>query len=180
MEEMFWKFPHIGEQTFKILSNKNLEKCKIVCRSWYHFIKNDKFCEQRVHYENIQKKKGKFGKTQLHRKAKDGQLSECRLIIDHVENKNPVDYKGHTPLHLAATQGHLDVCKLIVEKITNKNPREKNGVTPLHLAAFVGHLDVCKLIIEKIAAKNPKDKDGWTPLHIAAQNSHLDILQTHH
>ena len=102
MEEILWRFPHIGEQTFKKLSNENLVKCKTVGRTWYHFIDNEKFYKQRVRYENHQKDVDKIGKTPLHKEARDGQLSECKLIIDHVENKNPADNIGGTPLHEAA------------------------------------------------------------------------------
>ena len=89
MEEIVLRFPHIGERTFKKLSNKNLAKCKTVSRTLYHFITNEKFYKQRVHYENLQKVVDRRGKTPLHKLARDGQFSECKLIIDHVENKNP-------------------------------------------------------------------------------------------
>ena len=63
-----------------------------VNRTWYHFITNEKFYKQRVHYENLQKKNVDFnGQTPLHKAAKDGQLSECKVIIDNVENKSPAD-----------------------------------------------------------------------------------------
>ena len=38
------------------MSNKNLVKCKIVSKSWNHFIINQKFYQQRVRYEELQKK----------------------------------------------------------------------------------------------------------------------------
>ena len=56
IEEILWRFPHIGEKIFKNLSNKNLVKCKIVSKSWNHFIINQKFYQQRVRYEELQKK----------------------------------------------------------------------------------------------------------------------------
>ena len=46
MEEVLWRFPHIGEQTFKKLSNINLAKWKTVSKTWYHFITNEKFYKQ--------------------------------------------------------------------------------------------------------------------------------------
>ena len=113
MNEVLWRFPHIGEHIFKKLRNKDLVKCKNVSRSWYNFITNEKFHELRVHYENIQKIKNHDGETQLHQKARNGQISGFKLIIDHVENKNPTDKKGDTPLHWAAKNGHLHICKLI-------------------------------------------------------------------
>ena len=41
MEEMLWIFPHIGEQIFNSLSNKNIAKCKEVSKTWNHFIAED-------------------------------------------------------------------------------------------------------------------------------------------
>ena len=89
MEDMLWKFPHIGQNIFKKLSNKNLAKCRAVTRTWEHFINNEKFYQQRVHFEMRQKEKDDNGLTPLHEAAESGQLSECKSIIDHVENKNP-------------------------------------------------------------------------------------------
>ena len=121
MEDMLWKFPHVGEQIFKKLSNKNLAKCKKVARTWDHFIINDKFYKLKVKYETMQKNKNEYGETPLHEAAESGQLSECKLIIDHVENKNPKAKYGWTPLDLAAGNGHLSVCQLIIENVGNKN-----------------------------------------------------------
>jgi len=56
MEEILWRFPHIGKKIFKNLSNKNLVKCKMVSKSWNDFIINQKFYQQRVHYEKLREK----------------------------------------------------------------------------------------------------------------------------
>ena len=161
MEEVFLRFPHLGKQIFKILSNKNLTKCKRVGKSWNHFIVNDKFCKHRVFYENLQKNRDKDGNTPLHKAAIDGDLKECKLIINHIEHKNPSNkfgYPGITPLHYAAKNGHFDVCKLIIERIKEKNPADVHGWTPLHYAASSGFLDIFKLIIEAVEEKNPANE----------------------
>ena len=41
MEDMLWRFPHVGEQVFKKLSNKSLIKCMKIARTWENFIKNE-------------------------------------------------------------------------------------------------------------------------------------------
>ena len=66
MEDMLWKFPHVGENIFKKLSNKKLAKCKEVARTWEYFITHEKFYKQRVKYEIIQKEKDDIGMTPLH------------------------------------------------------------------------------------------------------------------
>ena len=89
MEDMLWKFPHVGEGIFKRLSNKNMVKCKKVCRNWEYFITNKRFHKQRVVFEMRQKKVDKYGWTPLHTAARAGELSECKQIMKYVENKNP-------------------------------------------------------------------------------------------
>ena len=110
MEGIFLRFSHIGEQVFNRLSNHSLAKCKTVSKTWCDFIIHEKFYKQRVTYEMIQKYKDKDGETQLHQKARNGQISGFKLIIDHVENKNPADKRGRTPLHFSAQNGHFNVC----------------------------------------------------------------------
>ena len=135
MEDMLWKFPHVGQQIFKKLSNKNLTKSKEVARTWEHFIINERFYKQKVHYET--KQKDWLGMTPLHKAAMEGNHKECKLIMDNVEDKNPKDDFGWTPLHLAAGMGHLSVCKLIVNNIEDKNPKHYYGQTPLKMAIFL-------------------------------------------
>ena len=62
MDEMFWKFSHIGENIFKKLSNEGLVKCKMITRSSELFINKERFYKQRVKYEMIQKKQTKTEK----------------------------------------------------------------------------------------------------------------------
>ena len=38
MEEVFLRFPHLGESIFQNLDNENLSKCLEVGRSWKSFI----------------------------------------------------------------------------------------------------------------------------------------------
>ena len=139
MEEVILRFPLLGEKIFKILSNKSIIQSKMVSRSWNLFITNEKFYKQLIIYENLQKDLDENGYTPLHLAAENGNLEKCKLIVEHVENKNPrtnMDM-GWTPLHLAVRNGHFDVCKLIIERVKDKNPAIKDGWTPLHDAG--GH-----------------------------------------
>ena len=78
--------------------------------------------------------------------AGSGWFSLCQDIIDHLEDKNPLN----GALHSAAEKGHLEICKLIAENVDFKNPSDLRGNTPLHLAATKGHLEVCKFLIESV------------------------------
>ena len=188
MEDMLWKFPHIGKQVFKKLWNKSLAKSKKVSKSWELFITNEKFYKQRVHYETKQKTEGTYGETPLHEAARDGLLSECKLIIGHVEDKNPKNDNGMTPLHWAVWEGHFSICQLIVENVQDKNPANRFDITPLHNAALKGHFKVFQLIFDKVEEKNPKSLVSccWdlyghdkfiTPFHYAAGKGHFEICK---
>ena len=74
IEQIFWRFPHIGEKIFKNLSYKNLVNCKAVSKSWYHYIIKQKFylLQCPLHYANLQKNKDKYGRTPLHEAAING------------------------------------------------------------------------------------------------------------
>ena len=177
MEDMFWKFPHLGQQIIKKLSNKNIAKGKKVARSWERFIINEKFYKQKVRYEIKQKKRDHFGWTPLHEAAWYGNLQECKLIIDNVEDKNPLDNDGDTPLFSALVGGHLSVFQLIFNNVEDKNPMINDGRTLLHHAASKGHFEIFKLIFEEIEDKNPLDDFKNTPLHWAAKMGHLEICK---
>ena len=180
MEDMLWKFPHVGQQIFKKLSNKNLAKSKKLAKSWKNFITNEKFYKEKVYFETRQKERDEYGgMSPLEKAAWDGNLQEYRLFIKYVEDKNPKINFGRTPLHYAARKGHLFICKLIIDNVEDKNPKDTSGETPLHEAAYEGHFDVVKLIIDEnnVEDKNPKDVNGTTPLHEAAYEGHYDVFK---
>ena len=178
MEDMLCKFPHLGQQIFKKLSNKSLAICKKVTRSWEYFIINEKFYKQKVYYTIKQKERDSKGRTPLHIAAEEGKVSECKLIIENVEDKHPKDHSGRTPLYLAARKGHLSVCQLIVNNVKDKNSKINNGgCMPLHVAAYYGHFEVFKLIFEKVEDTNPLDSLKDTLLHRAAGKGQLEICK---
>jgi len=114
--------------------------------------------------------------TPLHRAARGGWLDICRLIIDMVDNKNPVKskengspYPSCTPLHVAAEFGHIEVCQLIIDKVQDQsrlNLKDFLGETPLHKAIEKGNYEIFRLIFYHVKEKNPSDNSGVTPLHL--------------
>ena len=48
--------------------------------------------------------------TPFHKASEDCDLPKCKLIIDHVEDKNPAsaNLSKDTPLHKASANDHLD------------------------------------------------------------------------
>ena len=54
-----------------------------------------------------------FGGSPLHVAATYGHLEVCKLILQHVQNKNPAASNGWTPLHSAAQMGPVSEHLLI-------------------------------------------------------------------
>ena len=50
--------------------------------------------------------------TTLHITTRWGHLGDCRLIIEEIEDKNPVNNNGQTPRDRAVMWGHIDVVQL--------------------------------------------------------------------
>jgi ankyrin repeat protein len=48
---------------------------------------------------------GNVNVSPLHLAASHGHLKVCKLILQHVQNKNPEARNGWTPLHSAAQMG---------------------------------------------------------------------------
>jgi ankyrin repeat protein len=83
------------------------------------------------------------------------------LLLEHSNDKNPVNKDGMTILHIVAKYGHLEIIKLLLEQANDKNPADSfEGWTPLHLAARHGQLEMVKLLLEHSKDKNPADKAG--------------------
>ena len=121
------------------------------------------------------------GYTALHFAAEHGYLDVAKLIIDRVEDKNPIDRHENTYLHFAARQDDIAVYKLFMNN-TEENLHENNlGWTPCHYAAAWGNLKVFEFILEHLVDKNPPTTKGpnlgLTPLHLAAQEGHVSICR---
>ena len=149
MEEAFLRFPHLSEQIFQKLNNKNLNKCRKIGRVWQRYIDFENLPWHRILAENPLKN----GQTALHIAAKTGQIEKFKAFLDENSNKNPKDNKGRTPFHLAAEFGHLIICKLIMTVISEMNSKGDQNITPFHLAAENGHLEVCKQMLTVITEK---------------------------
>ena len=132
--------------------------------------------------------------TPLHTAADNGDLKSYHLIMENVEDKNPlIHYKYNmeggsgeiTPLHLAAKNADFNVFKFIFNNVDDKNPKNNLQNTPFHFAAENGNLLICQLIIATLEDKNPSGDAGnnfgccfgSTPRHIAAANGHLDVCR---
>ena len=121
------------------------------------------------------------GYTALHFAAQFGYLDAARLIINRIEDKNPIDSHEKTPYFYSAHQDDVSVYIFFVNLAVDKMPENIWGWTPCHEAAYLGNLKVLELMLENLVDKNPPTTKGRnigvTPLHLAAQEGHVNVCR---
>lgn len=140
IEEIFWRFPHVGQQIFEKLDNQSLAKCQIVSPLWKKSIEDYniilKYSANYVFPANwafsvLRKKKPYFSlyESDVYRiclkmcqdsEHFDGdRLFLIKAMTKNMENKNPVYFPllfGNTFLHCAAKIGDLEACQYLIGK----------------------------------------------------------------
>ena len=199
MEEVFLRFPHLGEKILLSLDYKSLIKCRMVAKHWKESmeVENSKYIKLIKRYtdcsdellKNVLKKSG----------AAVVMVSVLREIFALFPRRTKQRHLFltkwcNTPLHEAAKNGHSAAYELIMENVKDKNPHcqfygnsllkinwnmswnTAGNVTPLHLAAAEGHLKVYKLIFQNVKDFRPKDSIGQTPIHYAQTRNQIEMI----
>ena len=217
MEDVLLRFGHIGLEIFLSLDIQSLTKCQEASRSWKTFIDNEKIApfkiineKTKIPTKNVWKAiresslesaiklanevnfvyNGETcGETPLRTAAFSGKFAACKLIIENVEDKNPIGHSsGRNLLHDLARQSNLayncrdsktaaESYQLIMKYVEDKNPAnaDESGETPLHEAAELDSFEVCQVIVKNVDEKNPKDDKGITPFCLAAKRGNFKI-----
>lgn len=113
----------------------------------------------------------RFGRTALHRAARDAPVATVRLLLANGWDIEARDIDDGTPLHDAANEnGNHPVLLYLLEAGANPNARDVLGRTALHLAAAGhAHPDSIRLLLAAGADPDARDWDGWTPLRYARE-----------
>ena len=93
MEKVILRFPHIGEQIFKLLDDKSLAESREVSRSWQQFINEENFYKETI-AEMIEGKKQEIDKLGLrfppiYYLAISGQTGLFFEALEIEKEKNP-------------------------------------------------------------------------------------------
>lgn len=107
----------------------------------------------------------------LHRAAKCGNLTSCKLLLDCGAAVNQVNEINQTPLFLAADQVYGDIVDLLLKYKANPNIQDEKGDTPLLLvcdwADSQSAVECIKNLISHGADTDVRNNEGQTILHKA-------------
>ena len=162
MEEVFLRFPHIGEQVLKQLDNEDLTKCKKISPSWNEFINNQKLpwirmlkkyqCELEFN-KRILEEWQKFVKS--HNVA---TLQKIAIKVEHFFKDNPdEEYPILDPLSAATLSGNIEIVGKLLE---NGADLDALNFDPLYYAAKQGDNATYELLKEQCEDWDPTYYDS--------------------
>ena len=194
IEEIFWRFPHLGTQILEKLDDTNLVKCREISSWWKKFVDSDKTIliqqiQERISLSNpsVKKTLQKENHETLQELADSSKKSFDSAVIRFDNSKEKPTTLELLPSLLCESRKRnlqdkdiapLMLVKLIINNLEDKNPwLEKSVKNVLSLAAQYGNMEVYELISKELDDKNPRDKYEDTPLHNAARYGRYEICQ---
>ena len=177
MDEIFARFPHIGDQIYTELDNQTLTRCRQVWDSWRTFLDSEKLLWVRSILNYIEPENSYQWKN-FTKKNPASILEEIEHGVRQFYTKYPFKIEGMSPMHFAAMYGNICVLKSLTnDSAISDYPRNARRRTPLHYAALNGQLEAFKILLQKYGNVNPKDEEDHTPLFMAARNGHFEVCQ---
>jgi hypothetical protein len=124
----------------------------------------------------------RFGRTELWRAAREGQVEEVERLIAQVENPNARDIDDEGPLHAAVRGGRAKVVELLAAYGASVHAANRYGATPLHIAIDASQPEIARVLLTSGADVNARDMFGMMPLHeaVLAGNRELAALLLEH
>ena len=189
VEEIFWRFPHLGLNILEELDNESLVKCRKVNKWWQDFVDG-----QRISYIRSIKKCFGLSKMLVQKKLQKENLKMLKEASSYAGSRfYTAKFQGFYRKSLiifdllCASKYHcaksaipicLYLCDLIIDNSEDKNPVDKDGFTVLHNAALINNEEMYQMVMEKNIDKNPiHPKFGNTPLHEAAENNRFELCK---
>ena len=191
VEEIFWRFPHIGELIIDQLDNQSLTKTREVNKWWQNFVDNEKCFYIRKIQEHIYIS-NKLVRKRLNKETVDN-LKELESYADMITNCSKQIYGKITTENgrkevlstLVSTSDPGDpvsnttmlMAGVMLESIKGDCPLNDFGNSALHKAASSDNLPMFKLIAKNSENLSPRNNIGNTPLHNAAREGHYEMCK---
>ena len=171
MEEVNFRFQHLGEQIFNSLDNKSLVNCREVSRSWQNFLESQKFLHAKIILETVTKMH-KVGKPwfQVFKNCNTKTIIDLRIAVEHLYQESGI--------FASYRERILEILDLPLRLSTKYQNQFLQCVCPLHVAAAFGQLTLFNDILQKVDNKFPFDGFGRSPLYYATMNDHLNIYES--
>ena len=189
VEEIFWRFPHLGQNILEELDNQSLVKCREVNKWWQDFvdgqrisyIRKIKKCfglskmlvQKKLQKENLKmlEEASSYAGSRFYTAKFEGFYRKSLIIFDLLCASKYQCAKSAIPICLY-------LCDLIIDNSEDKNFVDKHGYTVLHNAAIVDNVQMYQMLMEKYIDKNPiHPRFGNTPLHEAAENNRFEVCK---
>ena len=161
MEEIFLRFPHLGEQILEKLDNQSLTNCRMVQISWNNFFNQKNYPEIRImkHIKDFHNEDKNW--TVFHEACTKKQVKIAEVIMKKsVEleiNLNAVADDG-AGFHFPCMFNDKNMAKLIMEKSVefniDLNVENSDGRTGFNLACHFGHTNLARFLIRNSARFN--------------------------
>ena len=169
MEEVFLRFPHIGEQVLKQLDNEYLTKCRKISPSWNEFINNQKLpwirmmkkyqCELEFN-KKILEEWQKFVKS-----YNVATLQNIAIKVECFFKDNPdEEYPILDPLSAATLSGNIEIVGNLLE---NGADLAALNFDPLYYAAKQENKAAYELLKEKC--------EGWSPTYFDSIQNGMSV-----
>ena len=190
-EEIFWRFPHIGDLIIDQLDNQSLTKTREVNKCWQNFIDNEKCIyikkiQEHIYISNESVKKKLGEETVQSLKDLESFSHKANMFTNNYCIREPatIEDRRNEFFHQLPFESKENVndamllAKIMLENMKNKNPSSKFGHTALHEAASCGNLPMFKLILNYSKNISPRDDNiRYTPLHNAAEQGHYEMCE---
>jgi hypothetical protein len=173
IEEIFWRFPHLGTQILEKLDNVSLANCREISTWWKKFVDSDKtFWIQQIQEhisisnQSVKKTLQKENYETLQYLAKSSKKSFDSAMYRCENKEKPTTLEMLYDLLLSSSlvekkfvndNRHLSLVKLIIDNLENKNPwLETGGLNALSQAARLDNMEAYKLISKELDEKKSK------------------------
>ena len=196
LEEIFWRFPHIGELIIEQLDNQSLTKTREVNKWWQSFVENEKCfyirkIQEHIYISNVSVRKKLRKETVQSLKELESFSRKTNIftnkycIREHITGPASVEDRRNEVFHYLPYESKDNVtyyamllAKIMLENMKDKNPLSKCGNTALHEAASCGNLPMFKMILNYTENISPRHELlRHTPLHNAAEKGHYEMCE---